>query len=240
MLRSFLINGLAYFLSAVFETPIKIKKNIEKTGNHFFSDLKEGFGFVIKNNTLKHMLTLFAVLNFFGPPVMIIIPVIIKETGLSGAYLGYYQMTMAIGSFLGALTVLSVTPKKNLISFLTVTLIISGVILIIMGFNQGVVLMLSMQFIMGLVLAWININLMVFFQKLTPDYIKGRFFSILETLAMFIVPFSFLLFGYMVEKYGFEFNLKLCGMAIAVSSVYFYFIPGIHSVLTGSKHEYID
>ncbi|MFW5782120.1 MAG: MFS transporter [Candidatus Muiribacteriaceae bacterium] len=228
---SFFINGISYVLSAVFELPISIpevKKDI-RTG--FFSDLREGFDFVFHNRTLKHMLILFMIMNFFGPPVMIIIPVMVKRLSLSAGYLGYFEMSLALGSLLGALTVNRITPKDSMVGFISFQMFASGLVLAAIGFFGTPLYIITLQFIMGITLAYININLMILFQKSTPDEMKGRFFSILETFSILVVPISFLIFGITVDKFGYVRNLWLMGGAICLSSLYFLIIPGIKDVV---------
>ncbi|MGM0608391.1 MAG: MFS transporter [Candidatus Muiribacteriota bacterium] len=226
---SFLINGVCYLISAICEIPIKIPVSIKKEKNSFFKDMKEGFVFVLNHKTIKWMLITFMILNFFGPPIMIIIPVMVKQLQLGPEYLGYFQMIFAMGGVLGALSCTRITPKKKKILFITIVMVLSGLFMSLLGFFTQILILLALQFFIGVVLSWININLAVFFQKLTPGYIKGRFFAILENVAMLIVPFSFFIAGITIDYYGYALNLKVMGTCVILASFFFYFIPGLRS-----------
>ncbi|PLX18111.1 MAG: hypothetical protein C0601_05460 [Candidatus Muiribacterium halophilum] len=91
--------------------------------------------------------------------------------------------------------------------------------------------------LLGLLLAIVNINLMVIFQKNTPTEVKGRFFSILETGSSLIVPLGFLVAGRTVDLFGYSKNLYVMGTMIVLASLYFYFIPGINNIVEGEEDD---
>jgi MFS family permease len=224
---SFFVNGASYIFSAFAEMPIKIKKTIKTHENSFFLDMKQGFEFVYKNITLKKMLILFMIMNFFGPPVILIIPIIVKRSFFGVEWFAYFEIALAIGSITGAVSVSFLSKRFNIKNIITLNMILSGVFLGLLGVTATKSGIFLLQFLLGFVLACININLMIIFQKITPDYIKGRFFSILETVSCLIVPLSFLVSGNTIERFGYQNNLYVMGVAIVLSSIYFYFIPGI-------------
>ena len=234
---SFVVNGVSYILSSILELPIKVPYERHDGRSHFIEDLKDGFRFVKRNRTTMHMLMLFMILNFFGPPIMIIIPVMVKRLSLDVVYLGYFEMSVAIGSVIGALLVATITPLKKKVLFMTFLFISTGVLLGLIGFFENPVSLITVMIILGFMLAIVNINLMVIFQKNTPPEIKGRFFSILETGSSLIVPIGFLIAGQTVDIFGYSKNLYVMGLMIVISSVYFYFIPGIKSMVEGKEEE---
>ncbi|MCK9223798.1 MAG: MFS transporter [Candidatus Muirbacterium halophilum] len=224
---SFFINGISYIFSAFAEMPIKIRNIEKKIENSFFADMKQGFDFAFKNITVRKMLFLFMIMNFFGPPMILIIPIIVKQSSFGVEWFAIFEIALAVGSILGAISVNYICKNFNVKNFITLNMVLSGILLILLGFSSSKLNIFIIQFLFGIVLAYININLMIIFQKITPDNIKGRFFSILETVSCFVVPLSFLVAGITIEKYGYYNNLFVMGTAIVISSIYFYFIPGL-------------
>jgi len=232
---SFVVNGVSFIISSILELPVKVPFERYDGDSHFIDDLKDGFRFVKRNRTIKHMLMLFMILNFFGPPIMIIIPVMVKRLSLDVVYLGYFEMSVAVGSVIGALLVASITPSKKKVLFMTFLFIGTGVLLGLIGFFTKALYLMIVMLTLGFMLAVVNINLMVIFQKNTPPEIKGRFFSILETGSSLIVPVGFLIAGWTVDIFGYSRNLYAMGLMIVTASIYFYFIPGINSIVEGEE-----
>ncbi|PLX18110.1 MAG: hypothetical protein C0601_05455 [Candidatus Muiribacterium halophilum] len=126
---SFVVNGFSYIISSILELPIKIPYERHDGRSRFIDDLKEGFRFVKRNRTILHMLMLFMILNFFGPPIMIIIPIMVKRLSLDVVFLGYFEMSVAVGSVVGALLVASITPKNKKVLFMTFLFVCTGILL---------------------------------------------------------------------------------------------------------------
>jgi len=234
---SFVVNGFSYIISSILELPIKIPYERHDGRSRFIDDLKEGFRFVKRNRTILHMLMLFMILNFFGPPIMIIIPIMVKRLSLDVVFLGYFEMSVAVGSVVGALLVASITPKNKKVLFMTFLFVCTGILLGLIGFFKTSIYLIIIMILLGLLLAIVNINLMVIFQKNTPTEVKGRFFSILETGSSLIVPLGFLVAGRTVDLFGYSKNLYVMGTMIVLASLYFYFIPGINNIVEGEEDD---
>ncbi len=234
---SFVVNGFSYIISSILELPIKIPYERHDGRSRFIDDLKEGFRFVKRNRTILHMLMLFMILNFFGPPIMIIIPIMVKRLSLDVVFLGYFEMSVAVGSVVGALLVASITPKNKKVLFMTFLFVCTGILLGLIGFFKTSIYLIIIMILLGLLLAIVNINLMVIFQKNTPTEVKGRFFSILETGSSLIVPLGFLVAGRTVDLFGYSKNLYVMGTMIVLASLYFYFIPGINNMVEGEEDD---
>ena len=63
------------------------------------------------------------------------------------------------------------------------------------------------------------------FQATVPDAMKGRFFSVLTTLAYAVMPLAFMVNGLLAEKFSVGFCLALNALAVLALSFVVLLIP---------------
>jgi len=68
------------------------------------------------------------------------------------------------------------------------------------------------------------------FQSTVPDAMKGRFFSVLTTLAYAVLPLAFLATGLLADKFSVGFCIAMNATAVLALSFAALLIPRVRSV----------
>ncbi|HNY13675.1 MAG TPA: MFS transporter, partial [Candidatus Wallbacteria bacterium] len=110
------------------------------------------------------------------------------------------------------------------------SILLSGIFISMVSVVKSKELLYVLMFWNGFALAICNINMIAFFQKMVPDEYKGRFFSILETIAFATFPLAFAVFGYAAERYSVANLYTFCGTMIFFIALLFKRIKGVNEI----------
>ena len=198
----FLFNGISYIFSAFTEIFIKvppIKKQAEQL--HFFEDMLQGFKFTWKFSGLRNLLMIAAFLNLFGNTGMVLIMPFFKITeGLGPGYYGIAIALMTGGSFVGMLltSALNVKPKQRYGIFL-VTGLVSSIFYTLFPLYSKIIIICILLFASGLLNAILNVIFGTVIQLAVPQNMRGKVFSLMNTLVMGLTPIGMAFGGVMAE-----------------------------------------
>ncbi len=214
----FLINGISFLLSALSEMFIKFPTTLEKikeskTKINFWVETKEGLSFIYNQKALYHLLFVCLFANFLYAGASVVgLPLIVRDAlGGSAKDLGVFEAAWPIGAAVGGL-ILSLLPeiKKvfkifvGSISIQTFFWMIVGVMSLPMvvssvGIITAKVTMIGLLIICGIFNAFINVPMMVIFQRMIPDDKRGRIFALTGTISQGLVPIAIGLSGLIAE-----------------------------------------
>jgi len=184
---------------------------MRSTGDRFMQDLKEGFKFVWKFKGLRYLIITAAGLNFFANMGIILILPLFQRTEALGA--GKYGIAVALltgGMFAGmALTSLVKIPYEKRLSIF----IASGVIFSV-GFAVFPMFdfryMLALLFIAGFFNAIVNMFISASLQLTVPQDMRGKVFSIMNTVCGGLVPIAMALGGLLAEFIAIKYIILTC------------------------------
>lgn len=222
----FLTNGISYLVSAFTEIFIKIPKierevsvedAMKSTKDRFKQDLKEGFKFVWKFKGLRYIIIVAAFLNFFCSMAIILIIPLFQRTQALGA--GKYGVAMALvtgGMFSGMAftSVVKIPYEKRLKVFM-----ISGVAFSIMFAAFPMVnfkYMLVLLFIAGFFNAIVNTLIGATLQLTVPQEMRGKVFSITNTVCGGLTPIAMAVGGILAEFIAIKYIIITCYLLSAV------------------------
>lgn len=229
-----IINGVSFIVSGLSELFIDFKYNSTLTKSE--QEEKKPYGevwtFLRENKIFVLMLTVSLSYNFF-----ITVGINVPHTYmlnnillLSPKFIGIIEGMLSVGMITGAILVSSIPSSKM---FLNVWLnaILLGVSIILAGlpylftldfsswFNliyQGFVLFLA-----GFSLAMLNIPVGTKMQKMVPEVLRGRFFSLFGMIGSALVPLGLLLSGSIINIIEPQIITVICGIIITLISIYF-------------------
>lgn len=210
------LNIATYLLSFLFILFIKKNLNIKSsTKVNYFSELKEGFSYVYGLKYIFRLLVFFGLLNFFVSPILIIIPMIVKFIySESVKWLAIFETFFAIGTLLGSFIMSFKRDIKWNIELLMVSVIMFAVSFFLTSYIKNIYMASFFLFLCGFSLSLGNVAVISYFQNTVDDEYKGRFFSLVNTIVYAIMPFSFIVNGFMAEKMSVEllimFNSSAC------------------------------
>ncbi len=209
-----LINIISFFGSAFIEFFIEYdfeKKNKGKV--KIVNELKIIIKYIIYDSDtyVKNLFLTVCILNLFSAPfTMTLLPLLIKNIGLSSSYFGISMAFFTIGSLVASFFMISFNDKfkfgmKKLVianSILCITVGISTN-LIYMGYLTEkifIVILLASMLLMGVSITFVNIPLISGFQKLVDKDIKSKFFGVLGFVASILIPVGNFLVGVLLLR----------------------------------------
>ena len=221
----FIINAVSFLLSGLSEMFIMLPKDSSVEEKHIPSpaalslekiwlEFREGFAFIRSQRWLINI-TLFAFfINLFINPMMTIyIPYIVNQImQIKPVYLSYIQAAVGAGILLGSLAMSTQAPRESigtglrisysilLIPLITMTI---GLFMYTSGLLQlmtTVYVFIGSSFVMGFMMAHVNIPINVAIQRRVPNLILGRVDSVFSTLLMTGIPIGMIFGGILTDR----------------------------------------
>lgn len=213
-----LINGICFILSGISEMFINFEYNKvideskEKENLSVVGELKEGIAFFRSNKVLFSIMSFSLIINFaMQLSITVPLPYILTNTlQLTSMQYGTVKGAWPVGILLGSI-LLSFLPQRDKIFkqtaiFLSIFIgILMAIALPVMPMWDGYSSNLYFIYYMlimgagGLIVAFIDIPIMVVFQKLVPDEVRGRVFSLIGTMSIGIAPLGLLIAGALID-----------------------------------------
>lgn len=205
--------------------PDKVKED------NIFQNMKEGFSFIKHHIVLLGMIIIFCILNFFGAPLNVALPVLAnKILGVGAKGLGYMGSSFAIGSVVMTLMLLILPDSKKKHFWIIWGIVIVGLNLIFMGVNINYRFMLVILILTGAFETLNNIKISVFFQETVPDEKRGRVFSIVNALGGGTTPIALGLAGFAINLLTVPVVFIISGIVYILAGLSLYKVPGIREV----------
>jgi MFS family permease len=220
-------NAVSFALSAVFIAGIGRREAPKKTGQE---ETGGGLSFLKGQPTILGLLAVFCGANIFIVPLFVLTPAVSKIV-LHGtaATLGILEGSLALGSILTTLVILRMTFRKRWPSLFG-AVAVNGLGLIAMGAVHTLAPMAVFLAVIGGCLACVNVQFLGMLQALTPDHLKGRVFSVMETIATGCFPLSFFLAGYAADHLSLSTIFVICGCGVGLAGLLVPFVPGIRKI----------
>jgi len=223
---AFFFNALSFLISLMFVMRIRVPLPAEQVVGRYITDLADGFRYLRSEPRLLALLAVFAGLNFFAAPLLLIMPLIVKDVLHAQVdWLAWLQLAFGFGS---ALVVLVFSFRKG---FRQVYLImcsacfIMGICLLGLAFSVNKAPVLLALFVSGMAVAVVNALALSVFQETVPYELKGRFFSLLNTVCFAVLPLTFLLNGALAEAVRLPVLIVCNGLGTILLSVIILFLP---------------
>ena len=226
---AFLFNAAGYMASfaAVFGIKTGLQPE-EKVESSFVAEFKEGLAYTFGNKPLLALILSFATFNFFVSPILILIPMIVKFTlKESVTWLAVFEAFFALGSAALAVGLSFKKSYGNIYGWLFGSLLLVGLSFGGLYFTADKYAACALLFAAGAALGGGNTVAITLFQATVPDAMKGRFFSVLTTLAYAVMPLSFMANGLLAEKFSVGFCLAFNALAVLALSCVVLVIPRV-------------
>lgn len=238
----FLINAISFVISAISEMFIsynfKPTKETKLSLKIFFDDFKEGLGFLRINKPLIVLLSFFTSVNFLiNPAFQVVIPFITrKEIGFNEIQFGLTETMFIVGMLIGntliAIFFAKSKPKKmvkagilglTFINFIFAFTVFPRTINYFGGATWSLFgVMSGVLIVMGLFNPFINTPLQTNLQKMVPNELRSRVFSVIGLIAQAFTPFGALIYGIMLDlipAYMLFFAVSLIVLIISVGFI---------------------
>ena len=226
-----LLNGISYFLAAICDVMINFQR--KSSAPQSSSDLNVGDEEIFRGIPLvKKLLYGFAAVNFFGTPVLIVLPVYAKSAlNGTGQTLSFIESTLWLGLISGTFLAAKVGLKERPIYFAALCLTSFSIFLAIPSMKlEYLGYGLSLAGV-GISLGLLNVRLISLFQKIVPDVKKGRFFALLQAMTSFTVPIGLFVFGWLTDFLSIYLVSLVQGIGLFMIAIFFYLISSKESLV---------
>lgn len=212
----FIINGLSFLLSAFSEAFIKFPpRKITQNGGKadLLREMKEGAIFIYHNKALFHLMFACLFANFLYSGTFVVgMPLIAKKfLDASAQEFGMMQAAWPVGAALGGLLISVLSEFKKIFKVFTISLSIQTIFFFMigivalpllisqLGITRAMILIIGLLVLGGVCNAFVNIPILVVFQRMIPDDKRGRIFALTGTISQGLVPISIGLAGLISE-----------------------------------------
>lgn len=198
-----LLNGLSYFFSLICDSLIKFKKiEIESspTQHQIVESKISVWNYLNQMPLIKTLIISFALINFFGPPVLMVLPVYVKDAlQMDSSSLALLESSLWVGLLFGTFISSYISKSVKLLPMLFVTVFCYGFSYAIPAFWVDFKVYFISLFIGCSCLGILNVRMLALFQKVIDHQIKGRFFAFLQGIIAITMPISYLVFGILID-----------------------------------------
>lgn len=152
---------------------------------------------------VKPVLLVFAGVNFFSAPTVLVLPLYTKSVlGAGAGSLALLESAVWLGLIAGALLAPRIPVRGSITSFGAVCVALFGVFLAVPGVVVSLPIYVVTLALSGFCLGVCNVKFMTLFQQVVPAAVKGRFFAALTAVLSFTFPVAFLSFGVFGDLLG--------------------------------------
>ena len=195
-----ILNGLTFGVSFVLDSMLRAKVETKNPSEQASPDTANTESKVLpwgkEFPQLKSYVNLFAGVNLFGAPIVVLIPLYVNKVyGLSSQYLAIAEAGVALG-LLGGTIFSKIFPfKDSIYHAVTAILFTFAALFIVMGFQEiywlFVFLLIGITFVIGV----LNVRMMSYFQVTLKPEQKPHFFAQLQAKALVAVPLGYFIIG---------------------------------------------
>jgi predicted MFS family arabinose efflux permease len=218
----FSFNGLSFIAVIISLSLLPVRPVSGKTTASLMASLKEGLGFVRKQNAMAPLIVLAFAMTMFGIPLIVFLPVVVKDVFHMGPKV--FTLLLCIsgaGAVAGALTVAAFghIHRKGLATLLT--LVSLGILMASFGLSQSLVLSCVLLFVAGAALVAVFAMISSLVQLIAPDEMRGRVMSVYNVAFRGGMPIGSLISGELIATSSVPVVLAGNGLLLAALGLYF-------------------
>lgn len=213
----FFINSISFaavLISLFFIKPMQVQ-NKPKNKNRVLDEIKDGLRYISHNDVLLNTLLVVAIVGTFAPNFNVLVPVFAKEIlKQNEAGFGILMSFMGFGSFLGAMSMATLSksgPKKFIIYIVP---LIVGAFLIITGFTSIYLITGIFLAVTGFFFISFSSNANSTLQINSSNEYRGRVMSVYTLVFAGSTPLGNLYAGLFAERFNARIGFIACGAII--------------------------
>ncbi|PKR78410.1 MFS transporter [Halalkalibacillus sediminis] len=213
-MNAFLIIFIVSFsIAVILEATMNFKLFTKNEGGEIehekmFKSILSGFHYLRKDHILWVIVSTALIINFFFTSLLVGLPfIVIEELGIKSQHFGVIEAMIGGGILLASLYFsirkdfkYPLVVVKN--AMLLVSLLLSVIalpLLVNMSYLMMVIFFISLTFLIGVTLTFVNTPVGVMIQKGVDENYRGRIFGILETMAQAMVPIGMIVYGLLYD-----------------------------------------
>lgn len=235
-LGCFVIDALSYFgvLWALKAMTLPDDLEVETPRTPLWHGIVEGWHYAFRIESIRALLTLVAILSFFGMPYTVLLPIYAKEILHGGAYtFGYLTAASGLGAVLAAIFLAGQTSIVGFGRLIVIAGAIFAVSFFCFAYSTTMVTAVPLLFAAGFGMLMQTTSCNTVIQTIVDPGKRGRVMSLYAMAFVGVAPFGSLSAGYIASKIGAPHTLSICATMCAISTAYFSWrLPAIRRAAT--------
>ncbi|PJI07201.1 MULTISPECIES: MFS transporter [Clostridium] len=252
----FFINALSFIISGILSLFMiyvcKNHKNKNLSNTSLFKEMGEVLTFIKSNKGLIQLFAFAMISNLLiSPFIDIVMPYVVKTCiGFSSGQYGFLISIFTIGALAGNILLNLLSKKMRVKTIMNLGVLIEAVMLFALSIavspelvkllgSHSISLFLSLSLIciiIGIANALLNTPINTNLQKMVPNYLRSRFFSILGVFMQCTVPIGSLVYGLVLDKFPYFYILLIVTTLNALASIIF-MVKAVNEVYEPSISE---
>ncbi|WP_404456886.1 MFS transporter (plasmid) [Virgibacillus necropolis] len=223
-----IINSVSFFLGFLVVLSLNIESvQKQKSSTKVFTDIKEGFDFVIKQKPILYT-NIAMLFSIFGTTLFLTMLVIhLKSSvGLGAAQIGFLLSIGGIAAIGGALLTNLLRNYFSYRSILFFSGTMGGISIIAFSFSDTFFWLAVMNALGTISAAIMSPCIVTIRQTLSPDYLLGRVQATSRFMTWILMPISALVAGIIAEQFGTEITIFIGGIIATIAS-FIYLHPSL-------------
>jgi len=224
---AFIADGVSFLVSAAAILLARIPGAQPAAGQprpnvaRVLSGVKEGFAFIASRRLLLSLVVMALVVNFISAPIMVLMANHVDTAWHAGAQgYGLLGSALSLGALVSTLVLGAVAARFKAQRLAVAGLAAMGLCTLALvpasRLEHGIVIFLAL----GLANPVVNIPLMTWLQKWTPDRVRGRVFSAVQVGAMAGAPLALGLAGWASDVFGARSIFAAAGLVMVAGAVF--------------------
>ena len=199
----------------------------EVTG--LLAEAREGFVVVAHDRGVTVLLLTFFLQVFLAGAVSVLVVVLALDTLAAGdAWVGYLNAAAGLGSLLGTVVVLRMSSRVRLSTGVLTGLALWSLPLLLAAFVDTRIAALAALLLVGIGDTIIDVNGITLLQRIVPEGLLGRIFSVLETVIVFGLGAGALATPALISLFGTEGTLV--ALALVTPAIGIAMLPALRAL----------
>ncbi|MBN8211120.1 MFS transporter [Bacillus sp. NTK071] len=225
-----IINSLTFLIGFLVVWSLNIESTVQKekiTSSKVFTDIKEGFHFVIQKKPILYT-NLAMFFSIFGTTLFLTMLVIhLKSTaGLDPILIGYVLSIGGIAAIGGALITNTLKKHFSYRTILFFASLVGGLSIIAFGMSNSFIWLALMNALGTISASIMNPCIVTIRQKLTPDHLLGRVQATSRFMTWILMPVAALTAGILAEQFSTTLTFFIGGIIATIAS-FIYLHPSL-------------
>lgn len=218
-----LLNGASFLFSVFCDARLRLKNPGQDPATADGGVPESGWKIAQGVPQLRSVLIGFAAVNFFGTPILMILPLLTKnilqrEADTLALLESFVWLGLLSGTFLSEKLGL----KNKTLKYCAISLTVFGLCLSLAGWFPTIFVLPTMLALGSFALGSMNVRMITYYHEVIPNSGKGRFFALLQALVTSMMPLAFFTFGLLGKVFPADQLLVFEGLGVLLISGFFW------------------
>lgn len=217
----FSLNGVSFIAVIISLLLLRVRPLPPKSGISLFASMKEGIGFIRKQDGMSALILLAFGMTTLGMPLITFLPVVTKDVFRMGPEAFTILLCCSgAGAVAGALAVATAGNIHNKGQVALLTLISLGLLITAFSASRSFWLSCVLLFLAGAALIGVFAMVSSLVQLIAPDQMRGRVMSVYNVAFRGGMPIGSLIAGALIPKLTVSWVVGGNGLLLAVLALY--------------------